>query len=142
MAETTANLGLTKPAGTDYADIAVLNDNWDKLDAAVAEAARAAEPYDPSGIYAAGDYCVVDGVLYRCVTPIPAGETWNAAHWTATSLEGELKALREGLAGKAEANHTHTPASIGAAPAYTYGTTDLTAGSSTLTTGKLYFVYE
>ena len=35
-----------------------------------------------------------------------------------------------------------TPANIGAAPAYTYGTTDLTAGSSTLETGKLYFVYE
>ena len=31
---------------------------------------------------------------------------------------------------------------IGAAPAYTYGTTDLTAGSSALETGKLYFVYE
>lgn len=28
------------------------------------------------------------------------------------------------------------------APAYTYGTTDLTAGSSELETGKLYFVYE
>mgnify|MGYP003288875971 CR=1 FL=1 len=31
---------------------------------------------------------------------------------------------------------------IGAAPSYDYSTTDLTAGSSTLTTGKLYFVYE
>ena len=29
-----------------------------------------------------------------------------------------------------------------AAPKYTYGTTDLTAGSSSLETGKLYFVYE
>ena len=28
------------------------------------------------------------------------------------------------------------------APAYTYGTTDLTAGTSALETGKLYFVYE
>ena len=28
------------------------------------------------------------------------------------------------------------------APAYSYGTTDLTAGTSTLTTGKLHFVYE
>ena len=28
------------------------------------------------------------------------------------------------------------------APAYTYGTADLTAGSSALATGKLYFVYE
>ena len=35
-----------------------------------------------------------------------------------------------------------TPADIGAAPAYTYGTTDLTAGTSTLETGKLHFVYE
>lgn len=46
-------------------------------------------------------------------------------------------------------SHTHTatdlgitPDSIGAAPAYTYGTEDLTAGSSKLETGKLYFVYE
>lgn len=28
------------------------------------------------------------------------------------------------------------------APAYTYGTADLTAGSSALATGKLHFVYE
>ena len=28
------------------------------------------------------------------------------------------------------------------APAYTYGTTDLEAGTSALETGKLYFVYE
>lgn len=31
---------------------------------------------------------------------------------------------------------------IEAAPAYTYGTSDLTAGSSPLATGKLYLVYE
>lgn len=31
---------------------------------------------------------------------------------------------------------------IGAAPAYTYGTEDLTAGTSELATGTLYFVYE
>lgn len=30
----------------------------------------------------------------------------------------------------------------GMAPAYSYGTTDLTAGSTPLETGKLYFVYE
>lgn len=35
-----------------------------------------------------------------------------------------------------------TPAEIGAAPAYAYGTTDLNAGVSELETGKLYFVYE
>ena len=31
---------------------------------------------------------------------------------------------------------------LGAAPVYDYGTEDLTAGTSELETGKLYFVYE
>lgn len=35
-----------------------------------------------------------------------------------------------------------TPSDIGAAPAYTYSTTDLTAGTSSLETGKIYLVYE
>ena len=33
-------------------------------------------------------------------------------------------------------------ANLGAAPAYTYSTTDLTAGTSSLETGKIYIVYE
>ena len=37
---------------------------------------------------------------------------------------------------------TPSAADVGAAPAYTYGTTDLTAGTSELATGTLYFVYE
>ena len=40
--------------------------------------------------------------------------------------------------GAAQASHTHTDL----APAYTYGTTDLTPGTSPLETGRLYFVYE
>ena len=35
-----------------------------------------------------------------------------------------------------------TPESIGSAPAYSYGTEDLVAGTSELATGKLHFVYE
>ena len=35
-----------------------------------------------------------------------------------------------------------TPSSIGAAPSYTYSTSGLTAGSSSLTTGKMYLQYE
>ena len=38
--------------------------------------------------------------------------------------------------------HGVTPSQIGAAPAYTYGKTELTEGVSALETGKLYFVYE
>lgn len=41
-----------------------------------------------------------------------------------------------------DAQKAQARSNIGAAPAYTYGTTDLTAGSSALETGKLYFVYE
>ena len=46
------------------------------------------------------------------------------------------------LIGAAPADHTHTAEDVGAAPEYTYGTEDLTAGNSNLETGKLYFVYE
>ena len=35
MATTTANLGLTKPDYTEKADIAVINDNMDKIDTGV-----------------------------------------------------------------------------------------------------------
>lgn len=38
--------------------------------------------------------------------------------------------------------HNVTPEIIGAAPNYACGTDDLTSGSSSLETGKLYFVYE
>lgn len=38
--------------------------------------------------------------------------------------------------------HNVTAAQVGAAPAYSYGTDDLTAGTSALETGKLHFVYE
>ncbi len=44
--------------------------------------------------------------------------------------------------GAAPAEHIHTHEDVGAAPAYTYGTEDMAAGTSTLETGKLYFVYE
>lgn len=39
---------------------------------------------------------------------------------------------------KADVSHTHSEYS----PMYSYGTDDLTAGTSELETGKLYFVYE
>ena len=43
---------------------------------------------------------------------------------------------------KASTKPTYTASEVGAAPAYQYSTADLTAGSSSLTTGTLYFVYE
>ena len=135
---TTNNLGLNLPEGTDWADVAKLNENFEKLDAAVS-AAQSADGYDASRSYAVGDYCLHDGTLYRCTTAT-AGEAWNAAHWAATTLAAELQALYAAVAGcaplthaarhasggadpitpasigAAASNHTHTPASIGADP--------------------------
>ena len=49
-------------------------------------------------------------------------------------------AVAKGGTGATTADQART--NLGAAPAYTYGTADLTAGMSTLATGTLYFVYE
>ena len=146
MSTTTENLSLFKyDPRTDGANTfniePALNDNWDKLDAAVS-AAQSADGYDASRSYAVGDYCLHDGTLYRCTTAT-AGEAWNAAHWAATTLAAELQALYAAVAGcaplthaarhaaggadpitpdaigAAAANHTHTPASIGAAQTVT-----------------------
>lgn len=57
-----------------------------------------------------------------------------------TGATTEADALKN-LGAYGESNKP-TPADIGAAPAYTYGTEDLKAGESALETGKLYFVYE
>ena len=56
MATTTSRLALTKPAGTDAVDIAVLNSNADKIDASIGakictSGTRPSTPYDGQVIY-------------------------------------------------------------------------------------------
>lgn len=60
------------------------------------------------------------------LTDAPPDITVINPNWD--KIDGELHSFSNQLSSKA--------------PAYTYGTTDLTAGTSTLETGKLYFVYE
>ena len=98
--DSTANLGLRLPAGNEYADVADLNYNFEKIDAAMA-AARSAEEYDEAGTYAVGGFCIHDGKLYKCVTAIAAGEEWNPAHWAETSIGTEMEAMLAALGGKA-----------------------------------------
>lgn len=70
-----------------------------------------------------------DGKLNpECLPEDIGGGSENAVEYTEQTLTEEQKA-------QARKN-------IGAAPAYTYGKTDLTAGVSPLHTGTLYFVYE
>ncbi len=64
-------------------------------------ASSSAQAYSASAAYAVGDYCNYGGKLYRCKTAVPAGEAWNAAHWVETSLNKELSAKQDKLAGAA-----------------------------------------
>lgn len=77
-----------------------LNNNWDKLDAALLLAIAAAGAYNPEESYAVGDYCTYKGKLHKCSTAIPTGETWTEAHWTTTTVAAELAELSSQLSNK------------------------------------------
>lgn len=77
-----------------------LNNNWDKLDAAILLAIAAAGAYNPEESYAVGDYCTYKGKLRKCSTAIPTGETWTEAHWTTTTVAAELAELSSQLSNK------------------------------------------
>lgn len=65
--------------------------------------------------------------------------------YSKTVTDAKIEAAKKEAKDHANNNnnpHRVTPSQIGAAPAYTYGQTDLTPGVSPLETGKLYFVYE
>lgn len=63
-----------------------------ELDGKAGLSTLAAE-YSASATYAVGDLCYKDGVLYRCSSAITTAEAWNAAHWTATTVAGEIDSL-------------------------------------------------
>lgn len=77
-----------------------LNDNWDKLDAAILLAIAAAGAYNPEESYAVGDYCTYKGKLRKCSTAIPTGEAWTEAHWTTTTVAAEMQELSSQLSNK------------------------------------------
>ena len=77
-----------------------LNNNWDKLDAAILLAIAAAGAYNPEESYAVGDYCTYKGKLRKCSTAIPTGEAWTEAHWTTTTVAAEMAELSSQLSNK------------------------------------------
>lgn len=79
-----------------------MNDNWDKLDAAILLAIAAAGAYNPEESYAVGDYCTYKGKLHKCSTAIPTGETWTETHWTTTTVAAELAELSSQLSNKVD----------------------------------------
>lgn len=113
MSTTTPNLGLFKyDPSTDGAQTfnikQGLNDNWDKIDAAVKSLSSAAE-YSSAQTYALGDYCTHDGKLYRCTTAITEAEAWTEAHWTETSVTAELIAIYTALQNKPDKDRVVNP---------------------------------
>lgn len=87
---------------------------------------------------------VINGNTYTVVdalgNALTGGGAWCSGALVSVTLD--VANRRAFFLNATAVEHTHTPEEIGAAPAYTYGTTDLTAGTSPLETGKLYFVYE
>ena len=71
--------------------------------------------------------------------PTPDVSAQISAHNSDTSAHSDIRTLASNAQNTANAAQS---AVASKAPMYTYGTTDLTAGSSPLATGQLHFVYE
>ena len=64
--------------------------------------------YDPTQTYEAGEYCLKNGQLYECTTAITQAEAWNASHWTARTVGGQLETLKSDLGDKISAPSSPT----------------------------------
>lgn len=98
MASYTPNLNLLmKDPVADGADTfniqTMLNENWEKIDAAVLRAIAAAAAYDAGKTYQQGDFCTQGGLLYRANQVIAQPEAWTAGHWTAISITDVIRGL-------------------------------------------------
>lgn len=52
-----------------------------------------APDYNNNSTYAVGDLAIKSGKLYKCSTAIETAETWNAEHWTETTVAALIAAL-------------------------------------------------
>ena len=58
------------------------------------DATNLAADYSSNKIYAVGEYCIYNGSLYRCITPITTAETWTAAHWETVALADDVSEIK------------------------------------------------
>ena len=49
-----------------------------------------ADEYDSTKTYSVGEYCIYEGVVYKCITPITSAEPWTVSHWFETNITDEL----------------------------------------------------
>ena len=146
MAKTTNNYGLTKPDATDFYDINVLNNNFDKIDEELLKSKQVF--FAECGVTTHEEIgkAIEDGKVVFCkqdsfILPLIWYDN-DGAMFAITSGDYVLKVALMVLAAygyedRWTINEGHPSKWI-----YNYGTEDLTAGESTLNTGSLYFVYE
>lgn len=53
----------------------------------------ASDEFSKLSTYNVGDYCIYQGVLYKCTTAITTAGEWDATKWKATSIDKELKEI-------------------------------------------------
>lgn len=56
-----------------------------------------ADDYKSTRTYSAGDYCIYNKTLYRCIVAINTAEAWNAEHWLKVTVAEELTQNNERL---------------------------------------------
>lgn len=83
----------------DEEGVIVLSSNIKTLsDSTYPANAVIASGYNSSISYAVGDYCLVNGLLFKCNTAIGVGgETWTSAHWTQVSVTNEITSITSRL---------------------------------------------
>lgn len=145
MSLLTKNYKLLKPELTDAPpDITAMNPNWDTVDELLKtlseDSGVVISPTEPE----TGDVWIDtddDSSGGGGVTSVN-NQTGDVII-DARSLDVYTKTETNNLLDqKSNSNHTHTLTALGAAPAYTYGTSDMTAGQTALETGKIYLMYE
>ena len=110
-----------------------------KADSAATAAANAQSTADSAATAAANAQSTADSAATA------AANAQSTANSAATAAANAQSTANSAATAAANAQTTAANAQTTAdskAPMYTYGTTDMTAGTSALETGKLYFVYE
>jgi hypothetical protein len=82
------------------------------------------------------------GAIVKAILSVDEGKAYIQNADTNAYLEGKISAVQTVADSAASAAAIAQTTADSKAPAYTYGTADMTAGTSKLETGKLYFVYE
>lgn len=143
----TENLGLTEIEYEGSAYIVPVDENFRIIDKAIGELKKNAEntgDMNASDYDGDGDGVVDDSDKLGGQTPeyYAAQAELEALKNRTSELENKTEVVAVANGGTGASTAAAARSNLGAAPAYSYGTADLTAGSSALTTGKLHFVYE